>query len=835
MEYDLWISARGELRSDPDAAPLDAQMDLRLVAGQHPMALTTNVDDRDRLVRLFNNRSVLIEPSAKASIRNALEESKSIPPPIMKPTDYELVAYLDEIGYVIAKDDVMDDDIWLTKGKKYYVRRVTAKYLEPFERKRVHFNEKSGESYTLMHEMQLAGRDSGFMLKDDRGYNKIFRAHFRAKSGEIDEARIWDFFEKPEVKTIKDKYPEEYEANLNALELQEMISGNFEYLGAQKEYIASVALTDSALVAAETGCGKSAMAIGLMTLKSSVRTLLIAPKGTVKDGEGNEEEYDPAQWIAEFQKFNPSLPVYTLFSTEEYEALIDGNDGVLPAGVYVSYDAAMFRTGAMEAIPRSWFTKGGVENKLREEIGIKRKWTTGDVEYHTGVGRVQKGYSCIVRPSLATRIQADHARNCVRNGERVTEVWDTVVIDEAHLICNLDSAITNSIIKLQPKQKYCLTATPIPNMIWNIFPIMGWLCVPNWYQGDKLNPRWPYPRERAGRFRRTFVSYEHDLTQAEMNRRSGSGASSQKPSPIISEPTRLLKLLKPTLAFISKEQCNPDLQPCQVIDVRVPMGDQQSRLYDYWLRLGNYTHIRTPFRKYGVQLQYLRGVTASPCDGKHAKPWCDTPFNPKMMAIMEKARECLGRDEQVVIVYARQAMGTELASRFSQCGIQTSRIDGTVQDHATEANAFKKGKTQVLLMGINCAQAHSFTQCRNLIIASLEWSYGKFNQAKGRVWRLNSPHPVKIYVILHHNSIEEAMFDKLANKEDTATICLYGKRVPNNTVTMSPSEILAEHLFDWDNMRDPNVTIPESECEEQWVDLCNMISKTQATETLAAA
>ena len=833
MEYDLWISARGELRSDPEAAPYDTQMDLRLVAGQHPMALTTNVDDRDRLVRLFNHRSVLIEPSAKKLIREALEESQKIPPPIMKPTDYELVAYLDEIGHVVAKEDIMDDDIWLTKGKKYYVRRVTAKYLEDFERKKVHFNEKKNESYTMMHQMQLAGRDSGFMLKDDRGYNKVFRQHFRSQAGEMDEARIWDFFEKPVVKTIKDKYPDEYEANLNALELQEMISGNFEYLGAQKEYIASVAITDSALVAAETGCGKSAMAIGLMTLKSSVRTLLIAPKGTVKDGDGNEEEYDPAQWIEEFRKFNPSLPVHTLFSVDEYEALIAGNNGVLPAGVYVSYDAAMFKTGSFESIPKSW-RGNGAENKLRAEIGIKRKWTAGDIEYSSGIGCVNKGINCIVRPSLASRIQADHNAACSREGKRPTEVWDTVIVDEAHLICNLDSGITNSIIKLQPKHKYCLTATPIPNMIWNIFPIMGWLCVPNWYQGDKLNPRWPYPKERAGQFRRTFVSYEHDLTQSEMNRVNGSGASSQKPSPIISEPTRLLKLLKPTLAFISKEQCNPNLQPCQVIDVRVPMGDMQSRLYDHWLRLGNYTHIKTPFRKYGVQLQYLRGVTASPTDGKHAKEWCDTMFNPKMMAIMEKSRECLERNEQVVIVYARQAMGTELAARFAQCGVETSRIDGTVKDHAAEAGAFKKGKSKVMLMGINCAQAHSFTQCPNLIIASLEWSYGKFNQAKGRVWRLNSPHPVKVYVILHHNSIEEAMFDKLANKEDTATICLYGKRVPNNTVTMSPSEILAEHLFDWDQMSS-NVTVPEAECEEQWVDLCKMISSTQVKEVPVAA
>ena len=71
------------------------------------------------------------------------------------------------------------------------------------------------------------------------------------------------------------------------------------------------------------------------------------------------------------------------------------------------------------------------------------------------------------------------------------------------------------------------------------------------------------------------------------------------------------------------------------------------------------------------------------------------------------------------------------------------------------------------------------------------------------------------------------MFDKLANKEDTATICLDGKRVPNGTVSMTPQEILAEHLFDWDNMQDPNATISEEECEEQWEELRKKIKNTQ--------
>jgi hypothetical protein len=477
----------------------------------------------------------------------------------------------------------------------------------------------------------------------------------------------------------------------------------------------------------------------------------------------------------------------------------------------------------MEGVPKAW--GANKEGRLRDLLKLP-KWAPGEPMYSDGLGSIVKGIRGIISPSLATTIQADHSANCIKKGEPVTEAWDMVILDEAHLICNMSAQITEAIIRLQPKYKYCLTATPIPNMIWNIFSIMGWLCVPDWYKGGRMNPRWPYSKEMLSRFRRTFVSYEHDLTQTEINRKNGQGPSSTKPSPIISEPTRLLKLLKPTLGFISKEQCNPDLQPCEVIDVRVPMGEMQKHLYTHWLDLKNY-EVKTAFRRYGVQLQYLRGVCAAPCNGKHAKSWMDSAFNPKMVAILEKVWDCLNRGEQVTIVYARQAMGTELSRRLDECGISASKIDGTVRDHAREAAIFKRGDTPVMLMGINCAQSYSFQQCPNLIVGSLEWSYGKFSQAKGRVWRLNSPRPVKVYVILHEDSIEGAMFDKLANKEDTATICLYGKRVPSGTVTMTPQEILAEHLFDWDNMQDPDSTISEEECEEQWGELRDKIKNTQ--------
>jgi hypothetical protein len=102
-------------------------------------------------------------------------------------------------------------------------------------------------------------------------------------------------------------------------------------------------------------------------------------------------------------------------------------------------------------------------------------------------------------------------------------------------------------------------------------------------------------------------------------------------------------------------------------------------------------------------------------------------------------------------------------------------------------------------------------------VGSLEWSYGTLNQAQGRVWRLTSPKPVKIWVVLHENTVEELLFDRVAVKQDAATLCLHGTRVPRDFKTLDSSEVLAEHIVNY-NAGDGEI-LSESECELQWHEL----------------
>ena len=121
-------------------------------------------------------------------------------------------------------------------------------------------------------------------------------------------------------------------------------------------------------------------------------------------------------------------------------------------------------------------------------------------------------------------------------------------------------------------------------------------------------------------------------------------------------------------------------------------------------------------------------------------------------------------------------------------------------------------------MGIKCAQAHSFPQCPNLIIGSLEYSCGTFEQAVGRIWRVNSPIEVHVWCVLHQGTIEEIMYDTVATKGDAAAICLRGERVPRDHKPVDLGEVLANNFDDLQKIDLQNLP-DETTTEAGWAEL----------------
>lgn len=781
---------------------------LARINGCHPLTLTTERETRKLMHEYLTAGTYTIQPEARTAITAALAEVASLACPLRPVTDFESVAYAEEEEQLKCK--AASDKIALTPGKFYEIRTGTYTFKDTFSRKKVHYDEETGKTEIEEHDCELSGEDRYIEITDDRRCTHRFMDRpDQSHSWQHPEAMLWEIFQRPYVPTVAEVCAEQYECNLNAMKFNEMVAG-FTYFVGQLDYYARMACKDYGLVAADVGTGKSLGALTLITLKSPKRTLLIAPQGTMRSvGDEDEVDYQASQWVKEIQRFAPGEPVFQLFDDHDLGNILHANGGELPAGIYITYPQAFFSNGAFEHLPHTW--EGEEESRFCKRFGYEfTNERAKDDYYSRNIGAASdKGIRCIWQPSLATLIEC-----------RFGDVFEMVVIDEAHLCCNLEANITKNLLRLQPKYRFALTATPIPNIVSNIFSLMGWLCVPGWHKGGIRNAAWPYAVDEIGRFNTTFLSTEVDLTAQQKARAAGKKSwrqSGTRFSPIISSPARLLKLLKPSMAYISKEDCNPNVVGCEIIDVRVATGKEQSKLYEYWLNRANYVNeFKSMLTIAQVQSSRLRGVCASPATLDYTRGLCKSNFNRKTVTILQLIRDCLQRGEQVVVVSARVGQSAALATRLNDCSIPISRIDSTVaaELHTAEANRFKKGDSRVMLMGIKCAQGHSFDQCPNLIIGSLEWSYGTLHQAKGRVWRLTSPKQVKIWCVLHKNTIEELLFDRVALKQDAATLCLHGKRVPRDFKTLDAAEILAEHIVNFD-AKDGEV-LSESECESQW-------------------
>lgn len=833
-DFNIYLDQRGYLRTylsirDEYKQRVNKEMVLRLnkINDSHPLTLTTEKETRDLMTDLVNCGVYTVQPEARDAIERALEECKALAIPIMPVTNFETVAYADEEEKLLCMADARGR-FNLTEGRSYKITTGSYKFSDQFKRNKIHYNEETGSMYELVHDCELSGSDRYIEITDDARRVCRFMDRPNPKMGnQFEETLLWKHFKPPVVKTVAEVHPDIVARNRAIMKACEMIAG-FTYYDGQIEYLSRF-VRDYGLVAAETGTGKTLFALSLLTIKSPHRALIIAPQGVIKSSESEDdedgEEFDASQWLQEIQRFAPHLQVFQIFSRDDYESLIK-KYGELPTGVYVSYYEAMFSNGAMEGLPDSWDDKKlnqwARTNRLAElELMSAEVHGREAKKWHcNSVGQERNGIRCIIKPCLATDIG---------------HLFDCVMLDEAHRVTNLGARVTQMLIRLQPKFRFAFTATPIPNIVSNLFSLLGWLAVPGWYKRGIRNAAFPYAREELGRFNSTFLSMERDFTQEDMLRAKAARTGDQfsgkciKASPVISAPARLLKLIKPVMAFVSKEMCNTAYIPPKITDVRVPLGVEQAQLYKHFLDRGNIPGDNALVRAI-KQIAYLRAICTDPLGFRHhtqssSQLRVRSNLNPKVIAILELVRDIIARGEQVVVINSRVGITDTIQEKLNDAGVGTARIDSTVlaEKQSHQANLFKDKKAPVMLMGIKCAAANSFDQCENLIIGSLEFAPGPFNQAKGRIDRVTNKIIKNIYVILNRLSYDDVMFDMVATKDDSATICLRGQRVPRNFKPVDASEIMVEAVkrFSMDG------SVPEFQCEQQWPELRDQIRRAQ--------
>lgn len=831
-KFNVWLDNHGNLRMYLSVRTkvkrkLERDEILRLsrIDKCHPLTLTPDRESRKLLAELLECGLYTIEPAARKAMEEAIAESVRMSRPIMPVTTFETVAYAEEEDFLLCTKDKFGSDgkLIFKAGKKYEVNATAYSFTDKFKRNKPHWSEKENKMITMQHDCELSGVDRKIDILGEDGYSYSYMDRPWTHCC-FPESELWDNFQMPVVLTIQESHPEVVAKNKLVLATCEMLA-DFTYYPGQIDYLARIGAKSYGIVAGATGTGKSLFTISLIQMKGPKRALIIAPQGTLRtsetdeDEEDDEDDYKASQWLEELTRFARGVPVFQLFGFEDYEEILRVNNGTLPNGIYVTYYEAFFKNGALERCPDTW-TDVKYFDECERRYGLDTRMESpalaGDsLKYWSRtVGLEKDGIRCICQPCLSTLI-GHH--------------FDMVCVDEGHIVNNDAALVTQMLIRLQPAYRYVFTATPITNVVTNLFALMGWICVPDWYKGGLLNAAWPFKRNELGKFQGMFMTTERDRTQENLNEEQARKEKKrykgrvERASPVISAPARLLKLVKSSMAYISKSMCNPLYREPKFVDVRVPMGVEQTKLYAHFLNRGNIdgASALTRARKQNI---YLRNICADPAGFTHGGPKVSCNFNPKTMTVLELIRDIARKGDPFVFISARKGMTDTIHVCLRDAGMLVSRVDSTVkaEQHSYQAHLFKTGKTQGMLMGIKCASSHSFSECPYEIIGSLEYSPGPLNQATGRIDRVNSKYDRTIYCVLNRHSIEELQYDVVATKDDAATICLQGRRVPRDFKPVDASEILADAILKFTDKD----AVEESACESRWKDIRDSIAAT---------
>jgi SNF2 family DNA or RNA helicase len=432
------------------------------------------------------------------------------------------------------------------------------------------------------------------------------------------------------------------------------------------------------------------------------------------------------------------------------------------------------------------------------------------------IGMTVNNIRCIFSPSLAELCRKDFA---------------CVVIDEATKIKGQETDVGLGVRLMDPPYRLVLSATPIKNRLPDLF----WLAW--WATGGKAeaHARWPYSREAGeqDKFAQEFLVSERNLS-AEARANDGKPLSNnvrggrQRRGKVTAEVCnihRLWKLIGPVILRRRKRDIGEDLVEKIRQPVRVPMGTEQARVYEYHLKAGYIDKHGKP--AIGAQLQALRSAAAAPHSAlleAQSEDDFDKPYRskfeyiPKVAACLTVIENVIRKGEQIVIFSAFHEPLDTLARRLKQAGVPFEQLDGRdSQEHRGKIAAlFKLGRPKakpVLLAGVGAmAEGHSWDLANNCALIAYDWAYNLFEQAINRIHRLNSKKVVNVYPIMCLGSVDRKLEALIEEKGNACELVLDGKLLGENIEEVNLAELLQIAAAEFADQK----TYPEELLEKEW-------------------
>lgn len=321
--------------------------------------------------------------------------------------------------------------------------------------------------------------------------------------------------------------------------------------------------------------------------------------------------------------------------------------------------------------------------------------------------------------------------------------WDLVILDEAQVIKNPLSKVTQAACRLRARRRLCLTGTPVENHLGEA-----------WSQFAFLMPGLLGDLKTFTQVFRTPIEKRGDAERKAL----------------------LARRLKPFLLRRTKAAVAADLPPKTEIVQRVELEGAQRDLYET-LRLAMHEKVRAAVRAKGIArsgivildaLLKLRQVCCDPRLVKLVKTGRAAP-SAKLNTLLDMLPTLIAEGRRILLFSQFTGMLDLIKPELDALELPFVELTGDTVDRAGRVRAFQRGDVPLFLISLKAGGTGlTLTAADTVIHYDPWWNPAVEDQATDRAHRIGQDKPVFVHKLICAGTVEERMVEMQARKRAVA-------------------------------------------------------------------
>ncbi|BAU27777.1 helicase-like protein [Aneurinibacillus soli] len=302
--------------------------------------------------------------------------------------------------------------------------------------------------------------------------------------------------------------------------------------------------------------------------------------------------------------------------------------------------------------------------------------------------------------------------------------FDVCYLDEAHKIKHAESQVGKVVHRLETRERYAITATPVINGADDLYNILKWL-------------RWP-------------VTSKVFYASAVVNMES------------------LKEALRTNMIRRLKADVMHNLPPVIPYNLTVELTELQRELYEAVKKAMpgevfegfSFYHIPTPLAKYTRLSQIAE--SAEIVGGAEG-----TAGSGKLEIVEEIVEDIVLRGEKVVI-FSHSRIFVEIMHEYFE-KYNPAILHGEIKNRQQQVDKFMNDPTCWVMIGSESSSREGWTGtiANNVIFTSKPWSPAYVSQCVGRVWRFGAEvhENINVYSLIGEGTVDESLEKLLGEKQ----------------------------------------------------------------------